>query len=335
MKERKIRLTASEIGSLWSSYMAESGSIPMLKFFLEKVEDEEIKTFIELALNFSKKHLIELENIMKQEEYPVPIGFSKEDVNLNAPRLFSDTYVLYFLRNLGKAGIAANGAAVTSAAREDMRILYRNYLNDTILVEDEAKRILLSKGLFVRPPHIPTPKKVEFVNNQNFLKGWFGERRPLIADEITHLYMNYTNNLYGRSLLIGFAQVSPNPKIRKYFERGIDLSREILDVIKIIFEESNLPAPMTWDAEVSDFIVSPFSDKLMLFQTSVLTALSLGNIGGSIALSLRRDISAKYLKQMMKVGLYAEDGAELMIENGWLEQPPISADRKELINQNK
>ncbi|WP_268870586.1 DUF3231 family protein [Halalkalibacter wakoensis] len=52
---------------------------------------------------------------------------------------------------------------------------------------------------------------------------------------------------------------------------------------------------------------------------------------GSITLSFRRDIAAKYSKQMINVGLYAEDGAELMIDHGWLELPPIAANRNELV----
>ncbi|MCM2535776.1 DUF3231 family protein [Neobacillus pocheonensis] len=29
---------------------------------------------------------------------------------------------------------------------------------------------------------------------------------------------------------------------------------------------------------------------------------------------------------------FAEDGANIMIENGWLEEPPMAVDRDELIN---
>ncbi|MBU9711897.1 DUF3231 family protein [Evansella tamaricis] len=331
MMEKKINLTASEIGSLWASYITESATIPILKYFLKIVEDMEVKLVLETALHYSEEHLVELASIFKQENYPIPIGFSEADVNVKAPRLYSDTYTLYFIRSMGKAGIAANGASVSSAAREDIRKLYSKYLSTAVKVEDEAKKVLLAKGLFVRPPHLPIPKNPEFVQSDKFLRGWLGKRRPLTAEEITHIYMNYINNLYGVSLLMGFAQVAQNEKVKKHFIRGVDLSKDILDVLKILLDESNLPAPMTWDAEVSDSTVPPFSDKLMLFQCNALTSISLANIGGSIALSFRRDIAAKYVKQLGSVGLYAEDGAELMIRSGWFESPPHSADRKELM----
>ncbi|MCD8511729.1 MAG: DUF3231 family protein [Bacillus sp. (in: Bacteria)] len=331
MQEHKINLTAAEIGSLWASYMTETGTIPVIKYFLNKVEDEEVKTVLEAALHYSEEHLVELTSILNHENYPIPIGFSESDVNLEAPRLFSDTYTLYFLRNMGKAGIAANGASVSSAAREDIRKLYNKYLHHAVKVEEEAKKVLLSKGLFVRPPHLPIPNNAEFVQGEKFLRGWLGNRRPLTAEEITHIYMNYTNNLYGTSLLMGFAQVAQNEEVKKHFIRGVELGKDILDLLKILLDESNLPAPMTWDAEVSDSTVPPFSDKLMLFQCNAMTAVSLANIGGSIALSFRRDIAAKYLKQLGNVGLYGEDGAELMIKNGWLEYPPHAANRKDLF----
>ncbi|MCK0471608.1 DUF3231 family protein [Halalkalibacter sp. APA_J-10(15)] len=327
-----IRLTAAEIGSLWSSYMTESASIPMLKYFLANVEDSEIKSIINLTLTTSQNHLMELKTIFKREAFPIPIGFSLEDVNLNAPRLFSDTYFLYFIRSLSKAGIASNGAALSTAAREDIRKLYNKYLVDAVAIEGATKQLLLTKGIFVRPPHLPTPKEPEFVKNEKFLKGWFGEKRPLTAEEITHIYLNYNNNIHGKSLLLGFAQTSQFEKVKRHFLRGVELSKKIISELQTLLEESHLPAPMTWDAEVTDNTVPVFSDKLMMFQTNTLTAMSLANIGGSMALSFRRDIAAKYSKQLVNVGLYAEDGAELMINNGWLELPPISANRKDLIN---
>ncbi|WP_162632680.1 DUF3231 family protein [Paraliobacillus zengyii] len=332
MKQPKINLTSSEIGALWASYMTESGAIPLLKYFLEKVEDKEVKSVLKIALNYSEEHILEVINIFNEENYPVPIGFTKAGVDLNAPRLYSDTYALYFLRNLGKAGIASNGAALTFSAREDMRNIYIRYINDSIHVEDVTKQVLLSKGLFIRPPHLPVPKEVTFVKSEKFLQGWLGERRPLTAEEISHIYMNYTNNIYGSSLLMGFAQVAKNEQVKKHFIKGMELSRGILEVLKVLMDESNLPSPMTWDAEVSDSTIPPFSDKLMLFQCNALTSISLANIGGSVALSFRRDLAAKYVKQMTKIGLYGEDGAELMINNGWLEYPPHSVNRKDLLN---
>jgi hypothetical protein len=103
-----------------------------------------------------------------------------DEVNLEAPRLFSDTYMLYFVRNLGKAGIAANGMAFSMAARKDNRILYHQFINDAIEVEDSAKEVMLSKGVFIRPPYIAPLQQPSIVEKGSFLRGWFGERRTLL-----------------------------------------------------------------------------------------------------------------------------------------------------------
>lgn len=330
LTEHHVKLTGAELGALWSSYMVESGSSPMLTYFVETTEDEEIKAVINKALQQSKKNLSELTNLFKEEGFPIPVGFSEEDVNLKAPKLYSDTFVLNFIRNLGKAGIETNGAAFSSAAREDIRKLYLSYLNAAATIEDEAKQLLLNKGIYIRPPFIEMPTEVTFVEKESFLRGWLGERRPLIADEIVHISMNYTNNVYGKTLLMGFSQTTKDEKLRKYYIRGMELARDILDTLSGLLEGSSLPVPMTWDSEISSSTVPPFSDKLMLFQATGLNAISLAHIGSSIAMSVRRDIAAKYVNQLKNVGLYAEDGIELMISYGWFERPPQALNRSEL-----
>jgi hypothetical protein len=40
----------------------------------------------------------------------------------------------------------------------------------------------------------------------------------------------------------------------------------------------------------------------------------------------------QYSGLITKIGLYAEDGAEILIKNGWLEHPPLAEDREHLAN---
>ncbi len=257
--------------------MQESSTIPALKYFTTKVEDLEIKALMEKALQTSKENLAELAGVFQKEDYHVPVGFSDEDVNVNAPRLYSDIYMLVYLRNMGKAGIASNGLAFSFLAREDIRKLYLGYLNASTQIQDDAKSVMLSKGVFVRPPYLSSPHEVSYVEKESFLNGWMGERRTLTAEEISHIFMNYANNVYGKALLMGFAQTAQEKKVRDYFLRGIELSRKIVDSLKLLFEESSLPSPTTWDTEVTDATTQVFSDKLMMFQVLSLNSLSLGN----------------------------------------------------------
>lgn len=330
MNQQHIDLTSAELAALWTSYMTESATQPVLKYFINIVEDLEIKAVIEFAFKKSTEHLSTLTDIFKIENYPLPIGFSNDDVNLNAPRLFSDTYMLFLIRNLGKAGIAADGMAFSMSARKDIRDLYFHFLIEAAKVEEAAKKVMLSKGLFIRSPYIATPKQAEIVEKQGFLRGWFGERRTLTADEIAHIFMNHTNNATGKALLLGFAQTARSEEVRNHFLRGIELARSIMETLRRLLEESTLPSPMTWDTEVNDSKIAPFSDKLMLFHINSLNGISIGNTGGSLALSMRRDLAAKYFKIIKDVGLYAEDSVNLMIKNRWFERPPQAIDRENL-----
>ncbi|MDF2790956.1 MAG: hypothetical protein K0S80_4058 [Neobacillus sp.] len=53
--DKKVMITSAELAQLWAQYMNDSGSVCVLTFFLEKVEDPEIKPIIEFALQLSKK----------------------------------------------------------------------------------------------------------------------------------------------------------------------------------------------------------------------------------------------------------------------------------------
>lgn len=84
------RLTSAELSQLWTGYMQDSLSIYILKHFLQTVEDKEIKSILKHTLELSQAHIPKLTAIFESDNRPVPHGFTNQDVNLNAPRLFSD-----------------------------------------------------------------------------------------------------------------------------------------------------------------------------------------------------------------------------------------------------
>ncbi|WLR57170.1 DUF3231 family protein [Mesobacillus subterraneus] len=53
----------------------------------------------------------------------------------------------------------------------------------------------------------------------------------------------------------------------------------------------------------------------------------------SVAASQRKDLAAIYARLNTEILIYAEDGANIMIDEGWLEQPPLSADRNDLAKK--
>jgi len=82
-----------------------------------------------------------------------------------------------------------------------------------------------------------------------------------------------------------------------------------------------------------DSTIAPFSDKLMVFHTTAMIAVGIGNYGTAAGTCQRIDLSVLYTRLSAEIAKYAEDGANLMIKNGWLEEPPQADDRHALVNQ--
>jgi hypothetical protein len=328
--KHEAELTSAEISNTWTSYMYETMVICGLKYFIAKTESDDIRSVLSFALEKSQNHVQALTEIFKVEGYPVPKGFKDQDVNTEAPRLFSDTFFLVYILSMAKFMITINGVSISTSARLDIVDFYSGCINDAQELHRCAKKLTLEKGVYIRPPHIPKHEQVDFVNSQSFLTGWFGERRPLLGVEISNLTLNIKRNALGKALIIGFSQVAQSKDVRKYMERGRDISQKHMEVFSSLLNEEHLPSPRTWDHAVTASKVSPFSDKLMMFHITTLTASGIGQYGMSASMSPRRDLGVQYARLATEIGKYSEDGANIMIKHGWMEQPPQSVDRKEL-----
>ncbi|ULT54441.1 DUF3231 family protein [Neobacillus drentensis] len=333
-KEKQIRLTAGEIGQLWLQYLNDSSSICILSYFLEKAEDVEIKPLIEFALELSTSHIQKITSILTEEKNVVPNGFSiKEDVDLTAPRLYSDSFVLNFLQHMSKVGLTTYAGSVGTSVRSDIKSYYMDCLTETMQLYDKATDLLLTKGLFIRSPNLPNLEKVQFVKKQWFMLDVIGEKRPLVAAEVDHLFANLQRNSLGVAALTGFSQVAKDKDVKQFFLKGLEVGNKHIKLFRGKLEECKLPAPMGWDSEITNSTAYTFSDKLMMFFTSGLIALSVGYYGTAVSLSPRGDLSSLYNRLSLEVQMYSEDGANIMIKNRWLEQPPMASDRDELIRK--
>jgi hypothetical protein len=330
--EHNVRLTAAEHSQIWASYQSESMVVCVLSYFLEKVEDTQIRSVIEYGLELSQSHVDKLTSIFKEENIPVPHGFTEEDVNAHAPRLFSDSFFISYIQQMGKLGLNSNSMAVALSARQDIHAFFSECLIEYTKLHKRAVDVSLSKGLYVRSPYLPKPDKVDFVTKQTFLTGWFGDRRPLLSLEVTHLFDNAQRNALGSATLMGFSQVARSKQVGQYMVRGKEIASKHVEIFGSILREDDLPVPMASGWDVMDSTVSPFSDKLMMFHTTSLIAIGMAYYGASLSTSVRRDLSVHYSRLIQEVGKYSEDGANVMIENGWMEQPPQTADREALAN---
>jgi hypothetical protein len=325
-----IKLTSAELSYLWSSYLADSMAICFFKHFLENIEDEDIKSIVIYAMQLSEEHVKFIQKIYSTENIQIPQGFTEEDVDLNAKRLFSDSFYLIYIKNMSKGGLITNGRVLQNIYRQDIRTFYNGCLTETIELDNRATNLLLEKGLAVRPPNIPYPDKLEFVHKQSFILEGLGRREVFTGTEVTNLYANIQTNHFGSCLAMAFSQVAENDKVRKYFLRGKEISKKHLKVLGSYLEMASLPLPMSYDQEISETTEAHFSDKIMMFHFSQMIYSGVGNYGISIAESQRTDLVVDYSRLNIEVLKLSEDGANIMIANEWLEQPPVTASRRDL-----
>lgn len=333
MKNSNVPLTAGELAPLWSGYLGDSMAHAVLRHFQATVQDPDILRIVEYALGLTEEHITFKNKLFTEEGITIPVGFTDADVDLEAPRLFSDTLVLYYLRQMGLTGVPSYGLAMGSSFRNDIREFFNHNLKTAAELVNQSTTLLLERGQLTKTPVLPVSGKPEYVHKEGWLNGWFGDRRPVNAVEITHLHLNLLTNSIGKAIMIGFAQVANDKDVVKYTLRGRDLADNMIKVLGAYLQNDNLPVPATMEGEVTNSTRAPFSDKLMLFHTLFLASIGLGGMGNSMAGSPRRDLAAEYARMMPIVGTFADDGAELMIGRGWMEKIPGAIERDALIQQ--
>lgn len=85
-----VRLTAPEIVNIWSQYQNDTMAICVYQHMLKIIEDVSIRPILEFSLKLAEGHITKIKDYFTQEKFPVPHGFTGDDVDLSAPRLFSD-----------------------------------------------------------------------------------------------------------------------------------------------------------------------------------------------------------------------------------------------------
>ncbi|WP_239984596.1 DUF3231 family protein [Lentibacillus sediminis] len=328
------KLTASELAQLWTAYLNDTLSICEVTYFLNHIEDPEIRELLSWSLQLSKAHIEKITTIFKGEQYPIPKGFTlQEDVNVDAPRLYSDSFMLAWLNQFGKLGLNAYSTSVQTATREDVFDYFSECLSESKEVIKQTNTLMLNKGLYNKPPSLPTPEGIDFVHSQQFLAGWFGDIRPITSPEIANLHSNIERNNMGLAALIGYAQTAQSKEVTRYLLRGKEIAEKHIEVFSSVLEENDLPVPKTISSEVTDSTAFTLTDKLMVFKTTVLIGVSLGYYGVSLAGNPRKDIGVDYSRLIAEIAKFAVDGADLLIKKGWLEEPPKAADRDELAKK--
>ncbi|RXJ04047.1 DUF3231 family protein [Anaerobacillus alkaliphilus] len=324
------KLTSAEYATLWNTYIADSLAISVLKHFLATNETPEITTILEYSISISETHLKEVTKIFNEEQIPLPIGFGEQDLNSNAAKLWSDTFYLRYIEYMAKAGLGVYALSMALATRKDIRSFYQSCLEQTTQLFNMFTDTALEKGVYVRTPFMTYNESSEFIEDTSFLGNYFEGKRALLAMEISHLGRNIEVNNVGKTLLLGFSQVTKSPKIQHYFLNGLAISKKHVQVFLELLQENDSSYPSTWDGEITNSIEAPFSERLMLFHTTMLGSVGMTNYGAALSTSMRKDIGTAFMRLLLETAELADDGAKLLIKHGWLEKPPQSINRQEL-----
>lgn len=327
------KLISSEMAMLWNTYVADTAAVCCIKHYIKTNEDPDVLPVLKYALSIAQDHIDDISSLFKKEDFPIPDGFNEKDMHNDTPRLFSDVTYIRFMHHLGRTGLNAYSLAKSVSARKDIRSMFKKYYEQTEKLFDMAAEAMEEKGIFIRSPYIDYPKKGEYVSDHRFLGGIAGKKRQLLAIEIAHLGTNIELSNIAKTMLLAFSQVAKQKVISDNFKRGYDMSLEHAEYFLNVLKNDDVAYPSTWDGSITDSTISPFSDRLMMFLIASITAVGVMDFGIAIGASIRKDLAIQYAKMMIKIGNFADDGAKIMIDNGWLEKPPQSLDREKLRNK--
>src|SRR5690606_16512743 len=145
----------------------------------------------------------------------------------------------------------------------------------TLKLFNMAVDTALSKGVFIRSPLIDVQNVVEYVESKKYLS--LLNKRVLNTIEITHLFENIKTNTVGKMICRSFEQTTRSKYIQHFMERGRQISEKHIRTFSKILMDSDINAPMNSEFYVTNSTTQVFSDRLMTFLMSVLSATGQGN----------------------------------------------------------
>lgn len=330
--KNKISMLSSEVAGLWQQYMGDTVTSCVVKHFLHTVEDPDVKPHLKYALDMSQNHINTIKGFFNREGLPIPQGFTDNDVNFNAPRLYTDSFMLLYLGIMSRYAMLAYGVAYHNVARTDIRSYFSECIKSLMNMYERVSDTLLENGIFVKAPAVEVPKEVSFIKDQGFFNEVFSKSRPIFSIEILHLYNNILTNTMARTLVTGFGQAANTKQVKDHMFKKLHALSEHIESFELALSKDNVPIPSSSHMGVTDSTVSPFSDKLMMFHsTAMLGNIIIANYGVAIGSCLRTDLIANYIRFTAEISQHAKRGVDIMIENEWMEQPPQAVNHEELV----
>lgn len=333
MDENKLKLTSSEIGTLWGEFVNGTMTDVVNRYMLSIIEDETIKAIFEDAIKTFGKQKQQIVTFLENEGFPVPIGFTESDHFKGKQRLFTDIFCLNYLHIMTLHGLLGHSTALAVSVRKDIRNFYDSCDNDAKKMYHQTIELLLEKGAFQRDPLFYPSKNPEYISSQDFTDGFFGKGRKLAATEIISISFNLKKSIMAKTLSIAFSQVAQKKEVRKFLTDSEKTADGQIKTFSKIMQADNLPVPKSLETEVTTSTDSPFSDKLMLYHIGFLFQAAQNYHGAGLASAMRTDLVTAYEGTILKNLMITKKWFDLMVQNNWLEQPPLAPNRNKIAKE--
>lgn len=323
--------TAGEISNIWQFIISNQAHVCFLEHWISHAEDEDLKKVLQYSKDAANQIVHQGLELYSKAGFPSPIGFSvDQDVMSGVPRLMSDKLTLIILHILSEYGVYTYGLALGKIETPEVLSFMKSTLNNAADLYQLITELVRKKGYEHQPVFIPAPKQADFVNNQSFLAGWWGEQRPLNAVEIDNLIFSLRGVILAKTLFMVFSQIAKDPKLQRFCLRGAEITGKRVEKIQSLNTSEHIPFQATYETEITDSTISPFTDRLIMFEAIALSQIAIARYGNALSFVMRRDLSTMFARYIIETGTFLDDGLSLMIDKKWFEQPPLGIDRNKL-----
>lgn len=163
--------SSTELGSLWTTYHKKTMILRILEYLIEKSDDQKAKDL--MSGLFEKLHpmVIELKTMLENDGAAPPIGFTKEDVNLYATKLYENGFDIMFCRILKEISMGMYVLHMTTSYREGIVTFYKQLTDLSQTYYNQFTQYLIEKDFLPRPNYTTMPNSVDYITDKSYMKG--------------------------------------------------------------------------------------------------------------------------------------------------------------------
>jgi hypothetical protein len=305
----EFKPTAGEIANIWKYVIGNQAHLCFLEHWMHHAEDEELKMILQKSKAIANQIVNQGIELYQKAGFPQPIGFSLDkDATPDVPRLMSDKAIFFILQVLSEYGVYGYGLTLGKIETTEVMTFFDTCLKNSAELYRFITEIIKKKGYQHQSIYIPIPKQAEFVHEQSFLAGWWGEQRPVNSIEIDSLIFSLRGAILAKTIYMMLSQIAKDSKVQKFCHRGMEVTKKRVEKIQSLNTAENLPFQATYETELTDSSISPFSERLIMFEAMSLAEIAIARYGNALSAVVRRDLVTMFSLYIVETGTFLDDG---------------------------